>query len=643
MNANETFSDWSKLWLPRERLSLSQWAEKNFVLSPEYSAVTDLIRLFGWQREIFDSFTDPTVEKIVLKVGTQLVKTLFIQAAIAYLIAEQPGPTLLVQPKEDDAETFSRERLDPMMRDIPVLAEKMGTRNSRDKSNRILYKQFPNGSITLVGSIVPGNLARRSIQYLFGDETNKYPPSAGDEGSPMALAEERTVTFGTRKKIIYACSPTTPKAMISREYESSDQRQPWCKCWSCNKEQVLKWGQVRWDDDVPANLRPGTARYECEFCGVRWNEAQRQKAVEAARWIPSREFTGTRGFWISHLYSPHKTLRDMVAKWLKIKSENDVNELRVFVNTNLAEEWREKGEAPEWKVLFNRRQDYQDGIVPRGVLFLTAFADVQNDRLELEVKGWGRNRENWSVAYAVIQPTREGSNRQTIKCLTSEPEPWEALAGFLDTDWPCDGGGTMPIWAMGVDTGYRPQNVYDFCKGRPQAAHGPTGSRVPSNRTVVPTKGGDSAFRIIEGVSTTDAAAKRHGLKIVTIGTHAAKQQVYDALRIQESGPGYCHHPVTYDESYFQGVCAETRVVKQNGEVIWRKDGRNEPLDDHVGNLAMAELCGIGRFSEELWSELERRRENAANPSELPVPVQSRDTSGQPRSPQRPVRWQFGV
>ena len=354
----ELAAEWSKLWIPRKRLKLSEWTERNFVLSPEYSAMTGLLRLYGWQREIFDSFTDPAVNKIVLKVGTQLVKTLFIQSCIAYLIAEQPGPALLVQPKEPDAETFSKERLEPMLRDVPLLQEKVPAMKSRDRSNTILYKQFPNGSITLVGSIVPGNLARRTVQYLFGDEVNKYPRSAGDEGDPMLLAEERTVKFGTRKKIVLACSPTHPGAKISREYDASDQRVPLAECPNCEREQVLKWAQVFWDKAIPIEEQPATARYVCEHCEAHWNDVERWRAADLARWEARKPFQGIAGFWISHLYSPDKTLREMVAKFLAIKLANDSNEEKVFVNTNLAEDWQEKGEAPDWEKIWGRRESY---------------------------------------------------------------------------------------------------------------------------------------------------------------------------------------------------------------------------------------------------------------------------------------------
>lgn len=143
----------SALFRPRERLPLSIWAERNIILSSEYSARRGYIKLYGWQREIFDAFTDPRVEEITVSCGVQLVKTLLIQCAMAYIAVEDPGPILIVQPKQDDAKAFSKERLTPMVRDCPSLRAIIS--ESEKDGNTILMKEFPGGSIALVGAISP--------------------------------------------------------------------------------------------------------------------------------------------------------------------------------------------------------------------------------------------------------------------------------------------------------------------------------------------------------------------------------------------------------------------------------------------------------------------------------------------------------
>jgi phage terminase large subunit GpA-like protein len=138
----------------------------------------------------------------------------------------------------------------------------------------------------------------------------------------------------------------------------------------------------------------------------------------------------------------------------------------------LAELWTERGSAPDWEKVYLRREDYALGIVPARAWLLVAGVDVQDDRIEVEIKAYGRGKESWSVDYRVIQvPDHSG---QPLK--TSSPEVWQELEALLATDWPCESGGTMPIMAMTIDTGFRPQMVYEFAARNRLTARQATGS-----------------------------------------------------------------------------------------------------------------------------------------------------------------------
>lgn len=642
MNLTEITGQWSHLWLPPERLPLSDWAEKHIVLSPEYSARTGPLKLYGWQRGILDSFSDPAVETIVLMCSTQLIKTLFIQLATAYVICESPAPALIVQYKEDDVENFSKERLDPMIRDCPVLRGKFGT-GKRDPFNTTLFKRFLGGSLSLVGAGAPGNAARRSICFAFLDEIDKYVRDVGGEGDFIDLVRERTATFESRRKIILACSPTVKAtSRIGRAYENSDQRKPYVPCPHCGHKQVLTWSQVRWDNSLPREQRPATARYECERCATAWNDLQRLEACELAEWRGEKPFVGTAGFWISHLC--RKKLPEMVRDFLAAKSTRV--SLKSFVNTNLAELWVEEGDTPEWEILRGRSEDYPHGeqaIVPKRALFLTAFVDVQEDRLEYEVVGWGRGRECWSVDYGVIRAFDAGGKPVS----TSNEAIWLELDKVLAREWKHESGGTMPIMVMGIDTGFRPKPVYDFARRHVQPAYGISGIKVHSPRSVCATKGSSretGALRLLDAVSKDDSARKRGGIRIVSIGTAFAKQELFDNLRIPQpkSGspaPGYCHHP-RYSEDYFRGLCSEKRVVHDDGSVSYEKVfPRNEPLDCKVGNRAMAAVFGVDRFAEQHWLTLERQMGiRVAIQAGVTPPMNANQAT---RLPQRPVRGRF--
>ncbi|HUQ90900.1 MAG TPA: terminase gpA endonuclease subunit, partial [Bryobacteraceae bacterium] len=607
MNPDGLIEDWSKLWLPRQKLSLSEWAEQNFILSSEYAGTTAQLTLFGWQREIFDSFTDPRVQQIVLMTGTQLVKTLFLQAALAYVIAEQPGPVLLVQPKDVDANTFSKERLSPMFRDIPVLRNIIGDAKSRDGTNTIEYKAFPGGTLSLVGANAPGNFARRTIRYLFCDETDKYQPTK--EGDQISLGIERTAWFRTRRKIVLTCSPTVDgRSRIQQAYGQSDQRKPWVPCAACGQFQVLGWPQVKWEAG-----KPGTARYQCvnPECGERWHDTARWAACERTEWRGEQEFQGTAGFWISHLYSPVKTLEEIVAQFLKQKGERST--LQVFVNTTLAETFRDEGERPQWEVLKGRAEEYpinDEAVVPARASFLTAAVDFQREWLNVELKAWGRGKESWSLGmWRVEEYDGKGNPLQT-----SDPKYREWLRVFLHRTWKHESGADLPILVETLDTGERPDPVYEFARESISPAYGPAGARVISPRTVVPIKGAsqDQHSRLIVAVSQESAARKRRGVRIVSVGGGYAKGEFYGALALRRNADGsypsgYCHFPKAYDDSVFQGYCSEERVVHASGTVEWVKVyERNEPLDCHVYNRAAAELVGISGFNESHWLKLEQ-------------------------------------
>jgi phage terminase large subunit GpA-like protein len=613
VNTEQLFAEWTRLWEPPKRLPLSQWAEESFYTSPEYSSTTGLLRLHQYQREPLDCFTDPAVSDIVIKTGTQMIKTLFMQVALAYVAIEDPGPCLLSQYKEADAEAFSKERLAPMVRDIPGLQAIPGlSTKSRASGSTATYKEFPGGSWSLVGAGSAGNAARRSIRFGFFDEIDKYEITK--EGPFIELAAERTATFGTRAKRVYCCSPTTPDGAIARKYEASDQRQPWVPCHSCGALQVLKWAQVRWDSALPMEDRPASARYECEHCQVQWTDGQRMNAIDSMVWIPRKPFRGVAGFGdLGHLCSPYKTMSGMVSIWLRITADKSVaaaEDLRVFINTNLAEEYVERGDAPEWQRLYDRREDYPLYLVPSDGLFVTAGADVQKDRIEVSVYAWGRGKESWLIDHHIIAGD------------TSRPEVWEKLTDFARRSYHHESGVDMPMIRFAIDSGYQTQDVYAWAR---QMGPG----------QVMVVKGQDHGAAIV-GIPTAvdvNVAGKKiqRGIKVWPMNSSALKHEFYSMLRLEkptvEDGgvypPGYCHFPEMGRE-FFEQLCSEQvvrRVVRGYAKNEWQKTReRNEALDNRNMARAGASVFGIDRFGEQQWAQLEGNIRAHHEEAEVKIP-----------------------
>jgi phage terminase large subunit GpA-like protein len=634
-----------QIFKPRLRLPLSGWSQKNIVLSPEYSSDTGPLRLFEWQRGIFDAITDDSIETVVIMSSTQLVKSLAIMCAVAYWIAEDPGPILLVEPKKDSARDFSKRRLMPMARDCEVLHGRLSDA-IHDGGNTLESKTFPGGNLLIVSALTPTDLAQHTIRYLVCDEIDKYDEDVGGgiekqgEGDPVDLAWERAMTFGSRRKRVLACSPTIAgRSRIGKAWALSDQRRPYVACPHCGAMQVLRFRDrdgyhVRWDTSVAKERQSATARYHCVECHQAWTEQQRWQACNGkVEWRPDRpEVSGVAGFWVNHLYVPPswKTCASITQQFLDAKI--DRQRLKTFINTVLAEEWVEEGEAPQRDVLMARREDYAFGdmaLVPQRASFLTASVDVQEQppRLEVELKAWGRARENWSMGYWVLQAF--ATNGQELP--VSAVQLWDYLDELLMRDWAHASGHTLPILCMAIDTGRNPKPVYEFTRrpGHNQLHYGPQGMRIIGPRTVVPIKGTPDHLRVISAISKEDASRRRHGIRIVSLGVNCIKSEIFDLIRnalphADDSPAPGCYHFPMYDAIYFQGLCSEVRVVRPNGDVVYeQREPRNEPLDLAVYNRAAASIVGIDRMQDWHWQKFE-------------AAVEPMGSSGQPPAVQQP-------
>ena len=166
---------------PPPDMMLSEWADKYRFLSQESAA-----RPGRWdtenapyQREIMNAISDEHTAKVIAMIAAQLGKTdALILNTIGYYMHYDPSPILVMQPTIDLGETFSKDRLTPMLRDTPVLKDKVNDK-TRNSGNTILKKHFPGGHIAIIGANSPVGLRSRPIRVLLADEIDAYPVSAG--------------------------------------------------------------------------------------------------------------------------------------------------------------------------------------------------------------------------------------------------------------------------------------------------------------------------------------------------------------------------------------------------------------------------------------------------------------------------------
>lgn len=581
---------------PDPRLTVSQWADENRVLSSRASAEAGLWRTerTPYLREIMDTLSPYSrVEEIVFMKASQVGGSECVNNFIGYLIDHVPGPTMLVLPTVELAKRTSKQRIAPLIAESPALKGKVKEARARDSGNTMLAKEFPGGILVITGANSAVGLRSMPARYLLLDEIDAYPMDADGEGEPCALAEKRTNTFKAKRKVVKISTPKFQgSSRIEEAYENSDKRKFQIPCPSCNYFQALIFQQLKWEKGKSEEVY-----YECENCKGKIFEHQKTKFLNQGKWTPERPGAqGGRiaGFHLNALYSPlgWYSWRDIAREWDEIQEKKDNDRLRTFINTVLGETWKDKGEAPDWELLHARAEAYKIGCPPERVVFLTAGVDVQKDRLECEVKGWGKGRESWSIDYRVLMGD------------TSQPEVWASLTEVLDETFQSEDGRPLQIMVMAVDAGYNTQSVYDWCRQfqmtRVVAIKGVDNGPVPIGRPA-----------IVE--TNIQGKTLRRGFRVWPVGTNLLKSELYSWLRLPrpqkgETYPaGYCHFP-QYGEDYFKQLTAETLVKKTIRGFLkfeWVKvRDRNEALDLHIYNRAAASHFGMDRFDEVKWDTL---------------------------------------
>jgi len=572
------------------------------------------------------------IERVVAMKGAQLGFTEAGNNWCAYVIHQAPGPMMMVQPTVEMAKRLSKQRLEPLITDSPALRALVRNPRSRDSGNTILSKEFPGGILICTGANSAVGLRSMAARYLFLDEVDGYLGDVEGEGDPVNLAIARTRTFARRKIFLCSTPKITGMSRIEAAFEESDKRYYFVPCPVCREFQSLKFAQLRWpkgkwDDAV----------YACEHCGQEIRHHQKEALLAGGQWRATAAGDGrTAGFHLSSLYSPVGWFSWAEAAQQFEQAQKNSSLLQVFVNTVLGETWTLLGEAPEWQRLYDRREDYPMGRIPPGGLFLTAGADVQRDRIELEVVAWGRGKESWSIDYRVL----EGD--------TSHLPVWQKLTEVLNETFPTASGLQCPISQLAVDSGFATMEVYQW-------------ARTQIGTRVMVIKGDARAPALLGQAAAPDVGPLglklRQGLRVWPVNSGMAKEELYRWLRQDKptdeelamgSGypPGYCHFP-KYSEEYFKQLTAEqlvTKYVKGYRRHEWQKmRERNDALDVRSYARAAAGRVGMDRFQEVHWADLERRA-GAPPPSKPAAPPQQqqppREPGPQPRG--RGVRFRMG-
>jgi phage terminase large subunit GpA-like protein len=554
---------------PRPRVSVSEWADTYRVIAQGTSPEPGRWRTdrAPYLREPMDAISDPAVERVVFCAASQVAKTELILNAIGYFASADPSPMLLVQPSEGAMVAFAKERVETTFRSSPILAG-LFSESRRDPDNTLLMKMFPGGYLAMAWASSASSLASRPIRVLLGDEIDRWPNTTGRDGDPWFQAVQRTSNFHNRKIVAVSTPTIEDTSPILALYEKTDQRHFHVPCPRCGVFQVLEWSGVIYKaDDGTINL--DDVYYRCAHCNGRIEERDRPAMLSQGQWVAEIPERRHRGYQISALYSPWVRWAELASEWVTATQSRDKQGLQAFINLRLGEGWNESGFEVNADQLEKNREHYE-AEVPDAVRLLTIGADVQADRIEAEVVGWGRGKESWGIHYAVLV----GDTTQT--------DVWQRFDELQTKIWRKADGTALVAHRVLIDSGFRADEVYTFTKPRlfrVAACKGRGGDGVPLVNDKPTIQGQQRAL-------------------VYHVGANAGNEAVYSRLALSSPGPGYCHFPVDqdrhYDTLYFKGLCSEKPRLRQRGLRRVREwvqvVTRNEPLDCRRYATAAMEL-----------------------------------------------------
>lgn len=618
---NGIFSDSLQGFKPPENLTVSEWADKYRILSNEASSEPGPWRTSRtpYMKEPMDAYTDPHIKRVTVVAASQVGKSEMLNNIIGYIIHQDPSSILLVEPTMKDVKKYSKLRISPMIRDTPELKKLVSADKGRSSSNTIFEKAYPNGMLIMCGSTEAHDLASMPMKNLLGDERDRWALSAGKEGDPWLLALARQITFPDAKA--FECSTPTIKgaSVIADSFYEGTQERWMSRCPHCGEYHDIRWKDIRYEfteKEINGKTQYNVTLvyYICPECGAISGEHDMKNAP--AKWVaanPDALETGHRSFWLNAFISPWMPWKKIVQRYLAARK--DPKKLQVVYNTIFGELWENRGDLQDEDEFMARREEYT-AEVPDGVLVLTAGIDVQDDRLEYEVVGWGLRKESWGIRRGIIMGRPD------------DPETWLQLDDVLDHVYRFESGKGLRISMSIVDDG----------------GHFTQYTRWEASRRIGKRLFDGKGFWG-DGRPFTSPPKKVnimiHGRYIgqcwqYQLGVDAGKQMIMDALKIQEPGPRYCHFPVNedrgYGHAYFVGLLSEHLVYKEHNRNpwVWEKipgHERNEPLD--CRNYALAALTALAPDLDALHRRANGHTDEVHEKARRQVSVANRRTAAQ--------------
>lgn len=509
---------------PPPRVRLSEWIEANVRLPEGSGALPGPIRLHPYQREIADAIGDPDIERVTLLKAVRVGFTTLLTSAIGSFAINDPAPVLVLLPTDDDARRFVVDDVEPIFEASPALADVLSDDQEHGGRNTVRARRYAGGSLRVVAAKSPRNLRAHTVRVLFIDEADAMFP--GNEGNPIVLAENRTLSFPNRKIVLGSTPNIAETSNVMRAWEASDQRIYEVPCPACGAFTEILWRHIEWETD-----RPETAAFRCPHCSALVPERFKGEMVAAGHFRATRpDVQGHAGFRVNTLVSslPNAKWSDLAAAFLAAKDRPEL--LQPFVNTFLAEPWDGGGDGVDEHAVAGRVEPFGLDAIPEEVLAVTAGVDVQDDRLEVTFAGHAADGCIFVLGHVIVW----GSPDDDIT--------WQELDALLASRWPHPLGGRLRCDAALIDSGDgdHTARVYRFAFPR-------------ASRRIMAGKGMPGARPIIAA-----SKSKVQGGRLFIVGVDGCKATL--AARIDRATG--IRFSASLEAVYFEQLASERRVTR---------------------------------------------------------------------------------
>lgn len=609
---------------PRKPLTVSQWADVERKLSGKGSAEPGQWRTARNPplREPMDCMSSRSaVREVVLRWPIQSGKTEVALNVVGYCMDHDPGPIMVALPAEVSLSKWVAQKLGPMIENTYAVARALTTTNSREGANRREFKDFAGGQLYLEHAGSPARLKSTSVRTLIVDELDEFAANMQSGDDPVELLNGRTSAFPATSRKLYISTPGIKGiSRIDAKYEESDRRRYYVACPHCGHEQPLEWSGLQWTPDARS------AWYVCRESGCVIEEHHKTAMIAEGRWVAENPGAKVRGYHLNCLYYQiglGPRWADLAEMWMA--AQNDPARLKTFVNDRLAEAWEDPAmRAVRQNVIADRAEPYALRTAPRGVLEITAGVDTQDNRLAVQIVGWGRGLASWTLDYIELPGD------------PAERAVWDALTELLERPIEHESGASLRVAAFAVDAGgHRTEAVKAFVRDtrlrRAMAIFG----AVPNNAPVL-SKG---KLQDVDWHGRYD----RRGVMIYHVGTVGIKHMLYGRLSTDaDKSPEHrlVHFSEELPREWFSGLVSETYNPTRN-RFEKKRGARNEPLDTFVYAFAATHHpeLRLHRRTRLDWDMLERRLgvtaaaaatagEAKPEPAAAVVPVAPRPVSG---------------